>query len=317
LYGATNELEDALATFEGECASVFKFICERNRLPPRWSKNYQRLLYFVALQGSRTLAAFEETELVQQTVFQEIAQRFFSEDDFRLEIPHEETLSIRMNLVDELYRVIQDLEPVLLACSGPSRYIASDHPVALYNKAAISADRSSGWDSEGAIIFLPLCSSKTLVLYDSRVYHPVAGCWRPAVEVPVGNDEAFDLNLLQMINARQNVYFNSATGDNELHQLRFFASRSRPSQRVKIWRFEEPENVDGPEEADGKEFAIPQRQFLKRFKIRSSFSPGRSIGMLRRSVRKKTWIERTRRKVWYCVGLVSFLLGRETVPAAQ
>ena len=53
-YGKTDELEDALAVFEGECSRLILQIIETEKLPPKGTLEYFFLLNFIALQHLRT-----------------------------------------------------------------------------------------------------------------------------------------------------------------------------------------------------------------------------------------------------------------------
>ena len=212
-YGADGDTESILARLEDEWARVLASIRHSKELPSTHSGDYVTLVSFVALQTLRTLKAADEIGDISSKIRNQILdsdRRFgdrFSEEDLNRELgvpenPTEMMLYMARNVVEH----ILDLNALLLI-SPRDVYITSDNPAFKYNQYCEGAiwPGATGLVRKGLQIFLPVSPTMILVLYDGSTYKPKmrSNWWRRLAEFR----SIESLNAIQLVSARDNVYF--------------------------------------------------------------------------------------------------------------
>lgn len=142
---------------------------------------------------------------------------------------------------------VRDLETCLILNETRHEFITSDDPVIHTNRFHFQKLRkdSFGICSAGAMFFLPLTPKLAFMAFDGNVYLAPR---RLGNTVGMGrNDEVSSLNELQLLHARQNLYFaDSATGEKLVTEFRRHAVR-----RPKVWnKFTYSEKVGESDEAE-------------------------------------------------------------------
>lgn len=120
----------------------------------------------------------------------------------------------------DIARLNMDLEFKILLNKTKNPFITSDFPVVRYNQLMESFDwnfssyTGNGWI--GMQMYIPLNENYTIVFYDNTTYR-VGNKKEKFVEI--NDSDVEHLNLLQVINCNQNLYFNEKTNKNYIEKL--------------------------------------------------------------------------------------------------
>ncbi len=131
--------------------------------------------------------------------------------------------------------LIDDLKCTLFINETKEDFLTSDHPIALCNNLPLgsSSEANTGFASRGLIIAFPLSPHALLLLNDREVYL-IEGEEHNAVTVRDKRD-VVELNILQCMNALDNLYFSSSSKIQET--LKTFRNRRdtlrRPRPEIK------------------------------------------------------------------------------------
>jgi Protein of unknown function (DUF4238) len=133
---------------------------------------------------------------------------------------------------------VRGLETCLIINEAHRRFITSDDPAIHTNRFHFQRLRrdSFGLTSAGAMFFFPLTPKLAFMAFDANVYLVPN---RQGNAVVIGrDDEIFALNELQLLHARQNLYYaDAATGEILVTEFRKHAAR-RPTVWNKFIYFE-------------------------------------------------------------------------------
>lgn len=211
------EIETALSNLEGVGSRILQQAIKGGPLPKRFSEDHHALLLFVLVQASRTPAAAEEITAALNTFWQAMAEKIpskMAEHAKELEIKLENPAGFLLTITAESYPLALDLRWKVLRNKTARPFITSDHPAVMYNQFLEHRRRqvsNTGTVSKGLQIFLPLSPKDLLVLFDRDVYK-VGGKKLRVMDVDVTNEDDVDaLNLLQVTNADDTLYFSDTT----------------------------------------------------------------------------------------------------------
>jgi hypothetical protein len=126
---------------------------------------------------------------------------------------------------------VSDLETCLILNEARRPFITSDDPAIHTNRFHFQQLRkdSFGLGSAGAMFFLPLTPKLAFMAFDGNVY--VRATRQGNTIVIRRDDEVSAINELQLLHARQNLYYgDAATGETLVTEFRRHASR-----RPKVW----------------------------------------------------------------------------------
>ena len=207
-YGKDSKVEDSLSELEATLAITLQGIVNTRKLPHPRSKRYLDMLTFVALQHLRTQKRTAEfghmLEKLLGRVFNDLG-----EVPEGVLLSHPDLIELSLSMIPDALEQIRDLKSHLVV-SRRETFITSDAPVHAYNQYCEGIrDRGvTGLASRGLQIFVPLSPSLVLILYDGRTYkvRRLADRWSGRSVT----DDASDidqLNLLQLLSAKRNVYF--------------------------------------------------------------------------------------------------------------
>lgn len=215
-YG-TQEVENALGSFEGLAAPVIQRVIADNTLPAFRSDDHRALLAFSLLQAVRTPISANLINDQANAVFQAIVSRApelkeaQKESEFILRYDNAPATSVQIGL--QGFPVLLDLRCKLLRNRTKTPFILSDHPAVLYNQfleARRKAFNNTGFALKGLQLLLPLAPWHCLVFFDPEVYK-VGGRKLTSSQVDVSNDaDVKELNILQAVRAAESLFFNDA-----------------------------------------------------------------------------------------------------------
>lgn len=163
--------------------------------------------------------------------------------------------------------IVQDLDTCLIISAARLDLITSDDPAIHTNRYHFQQVRSSafGFSNSGAMLFLPLSPKLAFMAFDPFVYK-VPGRVGNAV-VLTHDDDIADLNALQFLHARQNLYF----GDWEKREAVAEGFARHADGRPRVWhkfRYFEKVDEDGAVERFERVAEMklaPGREFLTSF----------------------------------------------------
>jgi hypothetical protein len=202
----------------------------KHEKPPKWqSPEHVALLKFIVFQLSRTrLARNEAGERTAKTMqkIEDLFPREFPELTQQAVDPAEMT---RMLLkVSELnYHGALDLRLKLLRNETAAPFITSDHSVALSNQlfeGSAPIMSNTGLNSRGLQVFFPLNPHYTLIVFDADAYK-VGGRNFNVVCVDAPEEDVGALNLLQVVNAGEHLYFSEEVDEKYVRTLAKKADR--------------------------------------------------------------------------------------------
>jgi hypothetical protein len=257
-YGKTDDLENSLAVFEGWAAWLLRRIQRWNQLPPKAYDAYAILLTFVVFQSLRTkrhvdlqnqmfdgfwkAVLEEDIDHLKQEDWEEILGEGKSpptkEDLAKVKIGLTDGAAVSFAaLKDDHIQLIDDLVPHLVVLPAHRRLITSDNPVVCYNQyfQSLKGIYNIGLASAGLQLFLPLSPHSLLVMYDGDKYK--ASGARDVTNDITERDLDF-LNLLQCINADENVYFADEAEASRVRRVAIDAEKFRPGTGTSVTKFD-------------------------------------------------------------------------------
>jgi hypothetical protein len=183
---------------------------------------------------------------------------------------------------------VSDLETCLILNEARHQFITSDDPAIHINRFHFQKLRkdSFGLGSAGAMLFLPLTPKLAFMAFDGNVY-VLPGRHGNTIVIR-RDDEVSALNELQLLHARQNLYYRDATtGATLVTEFRRHAAR-----RPKVWHeFIYFEKVGESDEGDVYERAEAmtlegERQFISNMRP-VHVQPSRWTGLLKYRLRPR------------------------------
>lgn len=243
-YGKDGIVEENLSKIESVFSNIIKKIIKLKSLPIHHSEEHLLLLIFIISMSSRTKYAGEEInetfDKALKTIFKDDPRVKDSLQNYKigLEYPASYSLGIALKLVP----IISDLEFKLINNNTNTSFITSDNPVIKYNqllelKKAFGG--ITGLAKKGIQLMIPLSPSNYFILYDYTVYKIGD---RKQYTITVNNTNDVDkLNLLQLLSANENIYFDSSIKQDYIEML--FA-RGKKYIRIKKSNVLEYQSVD-------------------------------------------------------------------------
>ena len=239
-YGIDSKLEKALdAAVETPSSKVIGKIISSEVLPKPFTEDRVVLFAFILFQHGRTLSASEEgTEFFRKAIEPHIKRmalesgELTEEEVNSVEIGLERPANLTLLESAQMLPPVLDLKIKLLVNQTIQDFITSDHPVAKINQYFLRAFDSgvTGWATKGLQVFLPLSPRHTLMMYDDRIYKVGA---RKSTVVAIANKSDINaMNMLQLMNAHQNVYFRDPKQGPQISKLFEKCSNHRNKEKV-------------------------------------------------------------------------------------
>jgi hypothetical protein len=200
-YGRDLGLEKKLAELEGCYGDAVRKVVDAGRQRPTVPKAWLRT--FWAMQWARTLSAAEDARQMAQGMVDE----FDLPSEFAVP-PEPGWVMVPLRAFPEVCAGIEDLSCVILRNYTSAPFITSDNPAVMTNKFHLFDRRvgihTSGLNSAGLLLFLPLTPTHLAVFYDRDLYSidQQNGWCDLRTEADV-----MAVNQHQVLNCAANVYF--------------------------------------------------------------------------------------------------------------
>lgn len=210
-YGDDLVLENVLCDLEGQASVVISNIINYRGLPAH-AEDYLILLMFVIFQANRTKYQAEELNEMIDKQFHVI---FKDDHEFKEKFaPHKieftNPMQFGLKIVAEILPITFDLDCMLIINNSKVPFITSDNPVVIYNQfleGRKTYGGIGGLGQKGLQLFLPISPKMLLLFYDGRIYH-MGSSKKSCVLQITDTKDIYYLNLLQAVNANENIYFN-------------------------------------------------------------------------------------------------------------
>ncbi|MEG1726074.1 MAG: DUF4238 domain-containing protein [Anaerovoracaceae bacterium] len=235
-YGGDDKIEKSLGLIEGAAAKVFKDIIESSTFPKRYSKEHSNLLIHVLIQHARTSYAAEFLDETINNLAKHVIvsnNRIIQEDIDKVRITINNGGSLSVGIAALKWHLASDLHYKIVVCKQHSEFIMSDNPAIYYNQLFEKMDYLSaiGIVCKGLQIFIPLSPTHLLIFYDQACYK--VGSKNSDLVILKDQADVDAINILQVVNASKNIYFNSANAA-QISRLRssFGLRRSEKSKMM-------------------------------------------------------------------------------------
>ncbi|MCK9402874.1 MAG: DUF4238 domain-containing protein [Chitinophagaceae bacterium] len=220
-YGDDGKIENILMEIEGPASRVFNKICENCAVVKTPVEDYFRILHFTVNLYLRNPVQ-SQALLMSDNGFNNHFAKYESSPEIKSLLDNKltATQSIIFSLAQspKIARICLDLSCKLIINKTAAPFITSDNPAIKYN---IIADRykriSAGFTSYGLQMFLPLSPTLMLLFYDSKAYK-VKEDEKDLIWI-TNNSEVSQLNLMQVLNCSNCLYFNQAISESEIISL--------------------------------------------------------------------------------------------------
>jgi hypothetical protein len=211
-YGVAPDLEFLLQKVEGRAASILRSVLLDDQAPEYGSQRHKDLLTFMYAQMVRTPVAEERIKAdVNATLsfFIRILEPELSRLGVSVRLHGAIIVSVLRGLLEA--PLLYDLEYKVLINDTSEKFITSDDPLVRFNQFfQHELNRYDSPTDRGLEVYLPISPTKAVLLYDANVYM-VAGFAHERRSVFISESDARELNALEVLNARENVYFHDAS----------------------------------------------------------------------------------------------------------
>lgn len=214
-YGRDQVREKSFQSFEDAWAPLFKEILSSRKLFSVFTADHLFVLLFLVMQRGRTVAAADETAEMSDKMAKVMLGSVLAEKGIDAKLMERYRIGPQDPVVQSLsdhtrtWPLLTDLRPALLLDADGQGFITSDHPVIYANQLLqdVTDKGIIGAQTPGLQIFIPLSSTASLMLYDDNVYG--TGRKSPSV-IAIQSGDVEQINALQIITAKENVYFDSS-----------------------------------------------------------------------------------------------------------
>jgi len=221
-YGKDGKTEDWLSNVEGKLSTCIRNILKSQKPPERDSFDHIDLLGFVAITDLRNPvnidAIKERNEIMKNSVLE-----IDPNTDTSKIIPdttHEENIELALSHIILIMKMCRDLEFRLLINQTSTSFITSDVPVVRYNQFLERRKwpfGKTGFGTVGLQIIIPLDPNRVIFFYDPKIYS--VGLKQSNCMYLTSEDDIDQLNLLQILNCKNNLFFNESITEDYLNEL--------------------------------------------------------------------------------------------------
>ena len=208
-YGKDGVIENRFSAVEGSFSEIISDIIKHRRLPAKGSRDHYYLRGFVGttdLRGPTEIDFLKETPSTISNLLRE------NGDVANFEIPeisHEDAIDIVLKSMKIVVDTIADLKFKLLINNTNTPFICSDYPFVRYNSFLEQKKwplSRIGFGLTGLKIFMPVSPELLVVFYDTDIYK--VGVKKGFTCEVTSTADVDQINLLQILNCSQNVFFN-------------------------------------------------------------------------------------------------------------
>lgn len=206
-YGEDEIVENFLAKIEGNFAKTFKSIIEFKKIDKKNKDELFQLLAFITITDLRSLTAIENLKTFPLRV---------NALDNNINFPpitHKQSIMTMFTVITDILPTLIDLDYKLFINKTDTQFIMSDYPIAKYNYLYENLPTYfsvTGYQSKGFMMFLPISPILTLVFFDKTSYKIGT---KKSINIEINDSKEIDqLNILQILNANKNIFFNEKIG---------------------------------------------------------------------------------------------------------
>jgi hypothetical protein len=256
LHGKTTVTEEALSNLEGIFAALARKIILAETISP--TDTYDVLL-MVGLQRARTLSAEDQLNSMADKLGKLVVNGKIAEEKLKsVKIEVKEAINISIVMSLHLSPIGLDLKQFLLVNDTEVPFVISDNPVLLTNWFSRARHRAAaaqtGLALSGLQMAMPLSPRHSLLLHDSNVY--TIANYDNVIRIERTQDVE-DINKLQWMNARHNIYFPPGFENDQIDAI--VRTDRGEKDPVTFRRLESTENVDYYWMTDKDEYAAPSK----------------------------------------------------------
>ncbi|MDQ1328358.1 MAG: hypothetical protein QG641_1643, partial [Candidatus Poribacteria bacterium] len=252
-YGKNPDVENAFKGLEDVASPIIKQIIGSNSAPERGTIEYYAIIHYVLLQLSRTKSAAETEDENIDTLTKFIVEkkRMVTREKLdQVKFRNINSASISLATMAQSIPIAMDLMCKVLVNKTNINFITSDNPVVLYNRACEQSQVFShtGLASKGLKIIFPISPKHILLFYDEKIYK--VGARRHCFADVIIDNDVWQFNDLQWLNALENIYFDNASLQPEILRGASKNIKKRNNKKVHI------HIGDTQNEADGRQSAL-------------------------------------------------------------
>ena len=217
-YGKDLILENLLGHFETQAGVVLKKTVDFDYFPKRFSEEHSDLISFICLLSARTKYKEESMNDWIDGFLKSVlsfANEFTSDKKYtkdvldKFKIRYNNAIHLSLETAIEMSPLLRDLKYVLLTNETKLSFWTSDNPVVFYNQLLEPLRPESSntyYTAKGLQIFYPISPRHCFLFYDETTY----GFGNRTGRIIKINKEldVEQINLIQYINANNNLYFN-------------------------------------------------------------------------------------------------------------
>ena len=235
-YGQDGIIEDRLSNVEGQLATLVNTIIKHKIIPKKDTYLHITLLTFIGLTDIRNpvFISFIKDSL-ETAMTKELLELDANADIEKLvrKISHSDAIQMALSGLKPILENTTDLDFKLLINKTAKPFICSDFPVIKYNKFLESKKwkhGKTGYANTGLQIFIPLNPEISIVLYDQTVYN--VGFKKDMYLEITNENEINQLNILQILNCTNTVFFNENCSEFYIRELIKKASKYKKANEV-------------------------------------------------------------------------------------
>lgn len=220
-YGKDGKVEDYLMGIEGHASIVLAKICELQKITEDPFDDYFRILHFAINLYMRNPSQATTLKGADKS-FNKHFSKFDSSPEINSlvssELTNEQAILFSVLQSTRLSKICLDLKIKLLTNKTSKPFITSDNPTIKYNSISENYEwLTSSFVSSGLQIFLPLSPTLMLFFYDPKTYNVKTDI--NEIIIVEKESEVFQLNLLQVLNSTNCLYFNENILESDISAL--------------------------------------------------------------------------------------------------
>jgi len=244
LYGKDEIIENLIGIIEGENARIIKQIISDEYLPIQSSEDFDNLIGFIATQLQRTLKTADEIYAHGEKIITTIIKNspnISSDEIEHLKEMIGDPIYSSLSFILFIFFGINDLSFHLIFSGNHRFFVTSDNPIVKYNQFAevVRNVGKTGVLCRGLQIFCPLSPHYLLILYDPEIYNVPN---KRKVSHYIQDNDVFQLNALQYLNASENLYFSDKQHEDQLKIISKAYKKYRGMNEIRIDEFDEVGN---------------------------------------------------------------------------
>lgn len=219
-YGKNGNIEEGLSRIENILAPKIAELTFSNYLPKIYSDDHLAILIFMILNDLRNPTKIEQIKNFPKLANERIKGFGNGKSEiFVPEILNDLAIEISFSTYEEILKLCLDLDFKLLINNTENPFLTCDYPSIKYNQFLENKNIQgsiTGYAIKGLQLFLPLNSKKCIFFYDSTIYK-VGNKKEKFIEI--SKNEVEQINILQMLNCWENVYFNQNANESYIRKI--------------------------------------------------------------------------------------------------